>query len=123
MKTEPIPLKEGMVFRCDTLRWNDGWEFDCPSMMLSPVIRCYETGAHHENIVENVMIDGVCDGVLKSEDFQRTWGWRGYNLSTLRRRFREALAGKKFPKVNYQAERSLIRIVLDKFGELAWEDV
>jgi hypothetical protein len=118
----PIKIAEGMIFVCDTLRWNDGWEFECPSMMLTPVIRCFESGQHHEQIVESVMIDAVCDGVIKSEDFEETWGWRGYKLPVLRRRFKEALAGKHFPKANYHAERTIGKIISTKDG-LLWTDV
>lgn len=123
MKKEPVEIKieEGMTLVCETLRWNDGWEFDCPSMMLSPVIRCFESGSHHENIVENVMIDAVIDGNLKSQDFEKAWGWRGYKLPALRRRFREALAGKRFPVANYHAEREVVKIIRDARGELTWE--
>lgn len=121
----PIKIEEGMVFVCETLSWHDGWEFDHPSMMLSPVIRTFENGANHEQIVESVMIDAVVDGEMKSQDFEKSWGWRGYKLPVLRRRFREALAGKCFPKACYHAERSVVKIVPDTSfgGGLIWEDV
>lgn len=112
-------LREGMVLRCDTLIWNEGWEFECPSLMLFPVIRCWERQMSHELMVENVMIRAIVDGKLRGEDFKETWGWRGYNLTTLRRRFREALAGKKFPIANYKAYRSYVKVIKED-GELTW---
>lgn len=118
-----IQIKQGMILVCETLTWNDGWEFECPSMMLSPVIRCFESGARHESIVESVLIDGVIDGILKSDDFEKQWGWRGYKLPVLRRRFREALAGKRFPQAHYFAERETVRIIRDERGLLTWESV
>lgn len=118
-----VEVCEGMVFQCDTLRWDDGWAFEHPSMMLSPVIRCYESGQHHESIIEDVLIDGVIAGRLKSEDFNEAWGWRGYKLPVLRRRFRESLAGKNFPVAGYHAERTRVRIIKDEDGELTWEEI
>ena len=123
MNKRVIELKEGMILQCDTLRWDDGWEFDCPSMMISPVIRCYEDGSCHENIVEDVLIDGVINEKIQDEDFDQTWNWRGYKLSTLKRRFQESLKGKFFPKANYRAERSRIKIVKEKGGTLSWIDL
>lgn len=122
MKTE-ITIVEGMILVCDTLLWDGGWEFDRPTMMLAPVVRCYETGASHDQIVEDVMLDAVTEPTLKSQDFKQLWGWRGYKLPVLRRRFREALAGKRFPIAGYNARRQTVRIVLGQEGELAWEIV
>lgn len=118
---EPIEIKPGMTFVCDTLQWDDGWEFNRPSMMLSPIIRCFEDASSHDRIVENVLMDAVIEGKLKSDNFEKEWGWRGYKLPVLKRRFREALAGKRFPKAGYWAEREKVTIVLDEDGELSWK--
>jgi len=109
----PIKIEAGMTFVCDTLRWQDGWEFDFPSLMLAPVIRIFESGMGHDQIVEDVLIDAVCTGTLTSHSFEETWGWRGYKLPVLRRRFRESLAGKEFPVANYSAQRTVVQIVPD----------
>ena len=124
MKNE-IEIKEGAIFVCDTLRWDEGWEFECPSMMLRPIIRCFENGFGHESIVEDVLIDAVSaqSGKLTGDDFQSQWGWRGYKLPVLRRRFNEALAGKKFPIAGYHATRETVRIIKDEDGELTWEKI
>ncbi len=116
----PLKIVEGMTLVCDTLRWDAGWEFECPSMMLSPTIRCFENGHHHEEIVESVLISAMIDEQLVTEDFEKTWGWRGYKLPVLRRRFKEALAGKKFPIAGYVATRETVKIIRDKKGELTW---
>lgn len=120
---EPLKITEGMTLICDTLEWYDGWEFDHPSMMLSPVIRCFEDASNHEQIVEDVLIDAVCSKELKSQDFKETWDWRGYKLPVLKRRFKESLAGKKFPKAGYRAKREAIKIIKDEDGELTWETI
>lgn len=125
-KSGILQIAAGMILVCDTLIWDDGWEFECPSMMLSPVIRCFEDGSAHERIVEDVLIDAIVTGMLKPDDFEKNWGWRGYKLPVLRRRFRESLAGKRFPIANYIAHRQTVRIIADpegKNGELIWEPV
>lgn len=123
-KAQPtIEIREGMILVCETLYWDDGWEFDCPSMMLSPVIRCFENASSHERIVENVMMDAVIEGTIAPQDFEKAWGWRGYKLPVLRRRFREALAGKHFPVAGYRAERETVKIIRDEYGDLTWETV
>lgn len=116
-----IWIEEGMIIECDTLLWDDGWEFDHPSIMLAPIIRCYESGRDHDQIVEDVMIDAVVNKHLESQDFEEEWGWRGYKLPVLKRRFREAIAGKVFPKAGYRAKRSKVKIIRDRKGELTWE--
>lgn len=116
-------IHEGQIIVCDTLSWDDEWEFDHPSMMLSPVIRCYESGRCHEGIVEDVLINAIVEGELRSESFEQSWGWRGYKLPILRRRFKESLAGKTFPKANYHAERRIVQIIKDQDGELTWKEV
>jgi len=117
-----IAIKEGLVLECRTLTWDDGWEFECPCLMLAPVIRCWEQQMSHERMVESVMIDAVCQGWIKDENFQETWGWRGYKLPVLRRRFQEYMRGKRFPVAGYHAEVSTVMITKDKHGELTWVD-
>lgn len=116
-----LEIKEGDILLCQTLEWTDGWEFDHPSMMLSPVIRCYENGSSHDYIVEDVLIDAVCVKKIKSEDFEKSWGWRGYKLTVLRRRFRESMMGKVFPVAGYHAREERVRIIKDERGDLTWE--
>lgn len=117
----PIKLQVGQVFACNSLRWDDGWEFGHPTLVLSPVLRCFEGHNGHETIMESILIDGVCSGYLRHDDFQETWGWRGYNLHTLCRRFKEALKGKKFPRAGYIAQRTWAEITLDEHGKLSFE--
>jgi len=120
-----IKIKEGDILICDTLSWDDGWEFEHPSMMISPIIRCYESGRNHEFIVEDVMIDAVTNKnkELIGDNFEKSWGWRGYKLPVLRRRFRESLNGKEFPKSGYSAVREKVQIIKDKYGNLSWETI
>lgn len=119
--SDELEIKEGDILICQTLEWRDGWEFDHPSMMLSPVIRCYENGSGHDRIVEDVMFHAVCEKNLKSEDFEKWWGWRGYKLPVLRRRFRESMKGKVFPVAGYHARQEKVKIIKDDRGDLTWE--
>lgn len=113
MYPKEIKIVEDMTLVCCTLRWDDRWEFDFPSILLSPVVRCFESGRQHDSIVEDVLIDAVTskDGILRGDDFEKVWGWRGYKLPVLRRRFNEAMRGKKFPVAGYHAEREIVKII------------
>lgn len=120
-----IKITEGAAFVCETLTWDDGWEFEHPSLLLSPIIRCFENGWDHEQIVESVMIEAVTSrsGKLVGDNFERNWGWRGYKLPVLRRRFKESLGGKHFPVADYRATREIVKIIRDRRGELTWETI
>lgn len=118
-----VKIKAGDILVMETLAWDDGWEFDRPSMLLNPVIRCFESGKNHEQIVEDVLIDFVVEGEMRSESFEQTWGWRGYNLKNLRRVYKQAMAGKGFPERGYWAKRETVRIIEDKDGDLSWETI
>lgn len=71
------------------IRWDDGWEFDAPTVVLEPVVRY--TDRHLESAVEDVLIDLVCDhdfgkpirkGLHPSE--KKEFEWRQWSLDDLR---------------------------------------
>lgn len=103
-----MEVKPGDEVIIDTLTWLDGWEFGHPSMIISPVIQCHEDGAYHERLVEHLCL-GLCCGAVMSDDFEASWGWRGYRLPYLKKIFKESLKGKKFPEKRYSAKRTLVR--------------
>ncbi len=111
---EYLTVKLGDILTFDILTWqNEGYEFGRPCLMLSPVIR--EDSDHEPwNLVESVAMDAVIDGKILKNNQQDQIDWRGWNLKTKRRRFNEALAGKKFPVAGYRATRTVVKIVEDK---------
>lgn len=108
-----LTAKPGDILTFDILTWqNEGYEFGRPCLMLSPVIR--EDSDHEPwNLVESVAMDLVCDGRAVANNQQGQIEWRGWNLKTKRRRFSEALKGKRFPVAGYRATRTVIEIVKD----------
>jgi len=121
VKEEYLEIKAGDVLTFDVLQWDEGYEFGAPCLILSPVIR-EDSDSHPEAMVEDVCIDAVLDGKLLLNNEQQQIEWRQWNLKTLRRRFNEALAGKKFPKLNYQATRKKVQFVWDEEEKrLNWE--
>lgn len=120
----PIIIQEGTILTLDTITWHDPyWEFDFPSAIIRPIFRGYESGKHHDQIIEDICIDAVCDSKLENDNFEQTWGWRGYSLKNLKRVFREAFNGKDFPKLGYRAQRTAVKFIKDKRGELTWEEL
>ncbi len=113
-----IEIKPGMTVDFDVLTWDDGWEFDCPAVLLFPVVKCFESGISGDRLIESVLEDACIadDPTLRSDDFQKQWGWRGYKLPVLRRRFRESLSGKRFPISNYIAKRRTVIFTPGEFG-------
>lgn len=111
-------VKEGDVITVDCLEWIDPyWEFDNPCVVIRPIYREFET-RHTESAIESVLLDLVCD----EEVPVRHDGPHRWNIPTLRRRFGEALDGKKFAERGYRATRVTARIIRDADG-LMWEEL
>ena len=109
-----IEIKPGTEIRIRALRWDDGWEFDCPAVVIDPVLRVRENGESLEGIVEDLCIDACVDGVLKDQD---AWRWEpapGGALGYLRR---------KYYRKNVQRCDVRVRFHLDEYGELMWEEL
>lgn len=118
-----LGIREGDELTFDVLTWqNEGYEFGRPCLMLAPVIR-ENSDSDPESLIESVCIDAVVDGRLVRNNEQQQIEWRGWNLAQKRRRFNEALAGKRFPVAGYRATRKRVKIVRDKHGDLSWVDL
>ncbi len=126
-KESPTPddaylyVKEGDILTCDVITWQAGYEFGRPCLMLSPVVR-EDSDSHPEALAEDFLLDIVVDGRAQLNREEDQIAWRGWNLKILRRRFNEALKGKKWPVVGYKAFRQKVRITRDKDG-LNWEPI
>ena len=120
-----LSIKEGDILTFDVLEWfHEGYEFGRPCLMLSPVLR-ENSDQHPDTLIESVMINAVCDGKIDQSPgyAEQEIEWRGWNLKQLRRRFNEALKGKKFPVAGYIATRQVVKVTKDEDGELSWEEV
>lgn len=123
VNSDYLDIKAGDELTFDVLQWDEGYEFGAPCLILSPVIR-ENSDSHPEAMVEDVCIEAVLDGQLLRNNQQQQIEWRQWNLKTLRRRFNEALAGKKFPKADYQATRKKVRFFWDaEEKRLNWENI
>lgn len=105
-----IKLKDGLILTFRTMTWDDGWEFECPCMILAPIIHCYEQQSSGERMLEDVFLDACFhEDQLISEDFKSVWGWR-YNLKYLQKVFRKSLAGHFFPICDYRAKQIKVKV-------------
>ena len=75
--------------------WDDGWEFDCPSIVIGPYQR-YGIGGnihHFVSMVEDICIDLSIDKDAVSKTFCKSdlkeFAWRGWSAANFHRR-REA---------------------------------
>jgi hypothetical protein len=110
--TQKIEL--GAVLRIRALRWDDGWEFDCPVVILDPVIRVYEDGRSLDRAIEDLLIDACIDGKISDHE---AWRWKdapGGARGYLRR---------KFYRKYVQRAVVDVRFIHDEDGQLSWEEL
>lgn len=87
-------VRAGDIVEFIAISWNEShWEFDYPTVVLSPVTRYSPNGEHPEMMIEDLTIECVCGGV-KNHDYSDEFNWRGWKLSTLQKVARERLDGK-----------------------------
>lgn len=111
-----IEVRDGTTLVVDVLRWNEGWEFDCPVCVLRPVVRFSPNGDHADALVEALCFDAAMDGYVESESTASGVVDRQYPIKTLRRRWSEARGGKQFPVKCYTASRFRVRFFDDADG-------
>jgi hypothetical protein len=95
------------------IRWHEPeWEFDCPVVIISPVIRICEDGSSIDQLRESLLIDVCIDGKWpKSEADPKHW--RGWSPAYLKR--------KQYRK-DVQREVVEVEFILDGCGELFWRE-
>src|SRR5690349_6004773 len=96
-----ITVADGTTLTIDVLRWNEGWEFDCPVCVLRPVIRFSPNGEEADQIVDDLCVSAVVDGFIESEGTEDGLIDRVFPLKTLKRRWSMARAGRDFPMKQY----------------------
>lgn len=100
-----MKIESGTELIVKGLRWHEaGWEFDCPVMLLSPVIRYSPNGESIEEMVESLLLGATIDEKLETHDYSKEFDYRGWRLAYLNKVWNSAIKGKKYPKKNYQAE-------------------
>lgn len=110
-----VKVADGTKLRIRVLRWDEGWEFDCPTVIISPVLRVYEDGMSIEGAIEDLCIDACIDGEIRDRE-RATWRWdgaKGGGLAYLRRKYYQR-----------HVERGDVRVefYIDEDGRLAWEE-
>jgi len=102
----------------DVIRWDAGWEFDYPVVVLRPVLAIFEDGRSCWAAAEQVAEDACLTGELCSES-PDAW-WRSPSLKRLKRAWARARRG--LPAFDrYEADRFTVRFTDDEDGELDFE--
>lgn len=102
----------------DVIRWDAGWEFDCPTVVLRPVLAVFENGCSCAEAAERVAEDVCITGELQTEP-PEAW-WRSPSLKRLKRAWARARRG--LPGFDqYSASRYEVRFVSDEDGALDYE--
>lgn len=115
-----MKIENGTIITVKALEWREDWEFDHPTVILSPVRRYSPNGESISQMVEELGIDACVTGTLIDEDNDIEFEWRGWSWKRLERVFREAMNGKKFPKRGYVAAEYQLRFHPDEYGDLAF---
>lgn len=126
MKPVSIPLNTPIRFVA--MKWHEGWEFGCPTMLLYPVIRYAESGISPEAMIKEVGLDICVDIDLKRliqhEDLSRELKFRGWTIEYLKRCARESLRGTFFPRKRYWAtQRQIVFFRSERNGETHYLEV
>jgi len=77
------------------ISWDDGWEFDHPTVVLKPVIQYSPNGDPCESLIEDMAINLSCGDDLENEDISDEFEWRGWSLSRLKKVVKDRIAGKQ----------------------------
>lgn len=95
-------LELGKPIRFLVLRWEDGWEFGCPVVVLEPVVRYFQNGQSMEEVLEEVCLDLAIDRERRiplrralSPGEQKEFAWRGWRVEELHRKAEQVLAGRQ----------------------------
>ena len=119
-----IEVKDGTEIIVKVLEWHEGWEFDHPILVLSPVIRYSPNGESAEYMAEDLGIDLCVDGKAENHDYTSEFEWRGWKLDYLNKVYSQARKGKKFPKKCHKATEYRLRFFLDgEIGQLEFDMV
>lgn len=112
----PVTGREYFVL---AVRWDAGWEFDAPTVVLEPVLRF--TTQDMESAIEDVLIDVCCGhdagkpirlGLHPAE--QKEFDWRGWSVAEIRA---AANAGRD----GYRVLRGTVRFFANDRGETDFE--
>lgn len=111
-----IAIQDGSEIIVDVLRWDEGWDFDCPVCVIRPVVRFSPNGEHADELVEELALDASIYGHLPIEQEQSGLVDRQYPIKTLKRRWSQARRGVEFPVKGYTASRFTVRFHADDDG-------
>lgn len=89
-----MKVKDGDIVEFLAISWNENhWDFDYPTVILSPVIRYSPNGTDPETMLEDLGIDMLLEDV-QDENITTEFEGRGWKLETLKRVAKNRLAGK-----------------------------
>lgn len=94
--------KNGEVIEFICLEWHEAhWEFDHPTVVLSPLISYSPNGTPSERMIEDMCIDlsiemdAVEPRDMKDEDVSDEFKARRWNITQMKRVAKERLSGEK----------------------------
>lgn len=111
--TKVIKWEEGKIIEIKGCRWDEGWEFDCPTIIYSPFKYYSPNGKHLECAIEDILIDFCVDGEYRAEFLPsdlKEFEWRGWSV-------------KGFSRRRGEQESMKVELVYNEDGERWFEEV
>ncbi len=92
------------------ISWDENWEFDHPTVILSPAIEYSPNGDSCESMIEDMAINLSFGDEVDDENVAEEFAWRGWSIERLKNVAKERMAGKdtwksKIREVMYQKVR------------------
>lgn len=89
-------IKSGDKIELVGISWEEShWEYDYPTVVLSPLLRYSPNGEGCGTMFEDLMIDMCIEKrIPESEDVSQEFNWRGWKLNRLKQVVRERFSGK-----------------------------
>lgn len=112
-------VKDGDIVDFVGISWNEKeWDFDHPTVLLSPVVRYSPNGDSVESLIEDVACELSWEDDVEDEDVEDEFEWRGWKLSNLRRVVRERGLGKDTWKTKIRDIMTVKVLFYEEDGEL-----
>ena len=116
-----INIEDGSIITFYGITWNDGWEFDAPSIITSPGYFYSDSYGGLDELVEETCITLSVDGFIESDEEVFESEWRGWKAEQFDKFIKDSFENKKtklpdyFKELRKEIEEVLIMKTTVKF--------
>ena len=96
-----INIEDGSIVTFYGITWNNGWDFDAPSIITSPGLFYSDNYEGLDGLIEELCIDLSVDFYIDSEEELIEDEWRGWNVSQFDKFIKDKFENKQTPTLDY----------------------